>query len=404
MQAKSERGERKMRRLRVLAVAAVLAAAACGTGGGGGGSQQAAVKEIKIAAGGPFTGDLAPIGQGALHGIQMAVDEWNAKGGIDGAQVQLEVADDVGKPDQGVTLANKIAAEDTVLGEIGPMNSSVVLAAAPILERANLAFITESGSNPKITESGWTVAHRLCARDDNQGPADAKFALEQKSPKKVFVLDSKTSYSQGLADEFEKAIKTGGATTQRDSFPSGQKDASAIATKIKSFAPDFLFFADEGPEAPLVLQALKAQGLSIGSNFSYMGGDGEFDAKIMIQGSQGAAEGAYVSNIAPDIASLPASSKAFVDKYTAKYKDLGPFDATAYEAANVLLDAIKNAPVKNGKIDRADVNRQLGSQTYNGVLGVPIKFNAKGDVQGMGVFIFQVKNNAFVQVKAESAS
>ena len=391
-----------MRRVGALFVAALLAAVACGNSGGGG--QPAAAKEIRIAAAGPFTGDLAPIGQGALHGIQMAVDDWNAKGGINGTKIQLETADDVAKPDQGVTLANKLVSEDTVLGVIGPMNSSVVLAAAPVFERAGLPFITESGSNPKITESGWKVAHRLCARDDNQGPADAKFVLETVKPKKAFVLDSKTAYSQGLADEFEKAIKAGGVTTQRDSFPSGQKDASSIATKIKSFGPDFLFFADEAPEAPLVLQALRSQGLSIGPSFNYMGGDGEFDSKIFIQGAQGASEGAYVSNIAPDITSLPAASKDFATRYTAKYKDLGPFDATSYEAAGVLLNAIKNSPVKNGKIDRADVNRQLGSQTYNGVLGIPVHFDAKGDVQGMGVFIFQVKNNAFVAVKTESAS
>src|SRR5215472_9910228 len=119
-----------MVKLRALVVAALLTAFACGSGGGGGG-QPAAAKEIKIAAGGPFTGDLAPVGQGALHGVQMAVDDWNAKGGIDGAKIQLEVADDTGKPDVGVTLANKLAAEDTMLGVVGPMNSSVVLAAAP---------------------------------------------------------------------------------------------------------------------------------------------------------------------------------------------------------------------------------------------------------------------------------
>jgi branched-chain amino acid transport system substrate-binding protein len=390
------------RALEALTVAALLLAAACGSGGGGGG-QQASVKEIKIAAGGPFTGDLAPVGQGALHGIQMAVDEWNAKGGIDGAKVQLEVADDTGKPDVGVTLANKLAAEDTMLGVIGPMNSSVVLAAAPIFERSTLPFITESGSNPKITESGWKVAHRLCARDDTQGPADAKYATGTLGAKKIFVLDSKTTYTQGLADQFEQAAKAAGATTQRDSFTSGTKDANPIATKIKASGPDLLYFADEGPEAPLVLQSLKSQGVSVGSSFKYMGTDGQFDAKQFIQGSQGAAEGAYVSNIAPDISSLPASSKDFVTRYTAKYPDLGPFDATAYEAAGALLTAIKNAPVKNGKIDRADVLSQLGSQTYNGVLGIPVHFDSKGDVQGVGIFIFQVKSSAFAQVKAPGA-
>ncbi len=391
-----------MRKLQVLTVAALLMAAGCGSGGGGGG-QPAAAKEIKIAAGGPFTGDLAPVGQGGLHGVQMAVDDWNARGGINGTKVQLEVADDTGKPDVGVTLANKLVAEDTLLGVVGPMNSSVVLATAPTFERATLPFITESGSNPKITESGWKVAHRLCARDDTQGPADAKFATATLGAKKIFVLDAKTTYTQGLADQFEQAAKSAGATTQRDSVTSGTKDANPIATKIKAYGPDLLFFADEGPEAPLVLQALKSQGVSVGSGFNYMGTDGQFDAKQFIQGSQGAAESAYVSNIAPDINSLPASSKDFATRYTAKYKDLGPFDATAYEAAGALLTAIKSSPVKNGKIDRADVLSHLGSQTYSGVLGIPVHFDSKGDVQGVGIFIFQVKSGAFTQVKAPGA-
>lgn len=390
-----------MRKLQVLTVVALFIAA-CGSGGGGGG-QPAAAKEIKIAAGGPFTGDLAPVGQGGLHGVQMAVDDLNARGGINGTKVQVEVADDTGKPDIGVTLANKLAAEDTLLGVIGPMNSSVVIATAPTFERAGLPFITESGSNPKITESGWKVAHRLCARDDTQGPADAKFATATLGSKKIFVLDAKTTYTQGLADQFEQAAKSAGATTQRDSVTSGTKDASPIATKIKAYGPDLLFFADEGPEAPLVLQALKSLGVSVGSGFNYMGTDGQFDTKQFIQGAQGAAEGAYVSNIAPDINSLPASSRDFVTRYTAKYKDLGPFDATAYEAANALLTAIKSSPVKNGKIDRADVLSHLNSQTYNGVLGIPVHFDSKGDVQGVGIFIFQVKSNAFTQVKAPGA-
>jgi branched-chain amino acid transport system substrate-binding protein len=391
-----------MGKLRTLVVGAALVAAACGNGGGGSG-QSTAAREIKIAAGGPFTGDFAPVGQGGLHGVQMAVDDWNARGGISGTRVQLEVADDTGKPDQGVTLANKLATEDTLLGVVGPMNSNVVLAAAPIFERAGLPFITESGSNPKITESGWKVAHRLCARDDTQGPADAKFATSSLGAKKVFVLDAKTSYSQGLADQFEQAARTAGASTQRDSFASGTKDANPVATKIKAYGPDLLFFADEGPEAPLLLQALKAQGVSIGSGFNYMGTDGQFDLKQFVQGAQGAAEGAYVSNIAPDINSLPAASKDFVTRYTARYKDLGPFDATAYDAAGALMTAIKSAPVKNGKIDRADVSARLASQTYRGVLGIPVHFDGKGDVQGVGIFVFQVKSGAFVQVKTTGA-
>ncbi len=391
-----------MRRgISLVGLVAITVLAACG-GNSSTTTTATGPKTVKIAITGPFTGDASPIGLGALHGAQMAVDEWNAKNGINGTQIQVDVGDDAGKGDQGVTLANKYVADPDILGVIGPMFSGIALAELPLFERATLPMITESGSNPKITESGWKTAHRLVARDDNQGPADAKFALETLQTKKVFVLDSKTPYSQGLSDLFEKTVKAGGATTQRDVFASGVKDANPIATKIKAFNPDLVFFADEGAEAPLLLQALKGQGLSLGPNFRYMGGDGEFDATQFIKGSQGAAEGAYISNIAPDVNTVP-SAATFVKNYTAKYKDLGPFDAVAYEATNMLLTAIKSSPVKSGKVDRADVNKALSTETYNSILGVPLKFDSKGDVAAVGVFIFQVKSGAFQQIKAQTA-
>jgi len=152
-----------MRRgISLLGLVAVSLLAACG-GNSSTTATATGPKTVKIAITGPFTGDASPIGLGALHGAQMAVDEWNAKSGINGTQIQVDVGDDAGKGDQGVTLANKYVADPDILGVIGPMFSGIALAELPLFERATLPMITESGSNPKITESGWKTAHRLGA-------------------------------------------------------------------------------------------------------------------------------------------------------------------------------------------------------------------------------------------------
>jgi branched-chain amino acid transport system substrate-binding protein len=393
----------EMRRaLYATVVVAMLVGASCGTTGGG---ATGAPTSVKIAVDGIFSGAEAALGLGVLHGTQLAVDQFNAKGGVHGTKVELEVGDDQGKGDVGVTLANKFAAEDNLLGVVGPMFSSICIATEPIYQRATLPFLTPSGTAAKVTQGGFSVAHRVMAHDDVQGPSDANFVLQTLHPKKVFVLDTNTGYSIPLADSFQSVIKAAGVQVARDSFPVDATDANPIATKIKAYAPDLVFFPNEGPQAPKVLQALRSQGVTIGSNFAWLGADGDFNTAEFIQGSQGAAEGAYDSFVAPDINSValtnPAAA-AFVSSYTAKYGQLGQYDAVAFEETNVLLQAINASPVNNGKISRADVLSNLNKTNYNGILGYPIKFDSKGDVQGLGVFIFQVKNGKFVQLKVEA--
>src|SRR5262249_22897765 len=278
-----------------------LGVVARGGGGGGGGATASKPDKFQIAAEGPFTGDQASIAAGALQAIKLAVKDFNAKGGVHGTQVQLLTWDDQHNAQTASTLQAQGISDPTVLGLIGPMNSGVVLGSAPGLQGASppLPFISESASNVKVTDSGWSVAHRVNARDDAQGPADAKFMIDQ-GAKKVYLLDAKSDYSTALADAVQSYLKDKAPTvqTKRDSAQQGQKDFSTIVTNIKAFGPDWVFFADEGPEAgPLVTQ-LKQAGLTIGQNIQFLGTDGEEDASL-IQKSQGAYVGAYATNIVP---------------------------------------------------------------------------------------------------------
>lgn len=379
-----------------------LALLACG--GGGGTTTSGAPTKVQIAAEGPFTGDEASIGAGALQGIQLAVKQQNAKGGIHGTQIKLLTWDDQHSPQTAATLQAQGISDPTVLGVVGPMNSGVVLGSVQGLQGANppLPFVSESASNTKVTDSGWSVAHRVCARDDAQGPADGKFMVDN-GAKKVEIMDAKSDYSTALADQVASYLKANASSvaTQRDSAQHGQTDFSTIIQRIKTFNADWVFFADEGPEAAPFVQQLKGAGLTIGQNIKFLGTDGEEDPSI-ITSSQGAFAGAYASNIVPDAATT-SSAAAFVTAFKAEYGPdsvgkAGPFFGSAYEATQVLLQAINNAPVKNGAISRNDVIAHLGSDTFDTIFG-SVKFNSKGDVASGGIYIYQAQGNNMVTVK-----
>jgi branched-chain amino acid transport system substrate-binding protein len=393
-------------RILVLAALASVGLAACGGGTGSSGTANKPDK-VQIAAEGPFTGDQASIGAGALQAIKLAVKDFNKAGGVSGTQVQLVIWDDQHNAQTAQTLQAQGTSDPTVLGIVGPMNSGVALGSVQGMQSATppLPFVSESASNVKVTDSGNSVAHRVNARDDAQGPADGKFMIDQ-GAKKVYVMDAKSDYSTGLADQTEKYLKDHNIPTKRDSVKAGTKDFSTIITNIKGFSADWVYFADEGPEAAPFVSQMKQQGLTIGQNIQFLGTDGEEDASI-IATSQGAYDGAYATNITADPAGVSGSAAAaYLTAFKAEYgadaiSKAGPFYGSAYEAAQVLLQAIKNSPVKNGKISRADVLSHLGSDTFSTIFG-SVKFDSKGDVQGGGIYVYQAKGSSMVVIKQVS--
>lgn len=361
--------------------------------------------KVQIAAEGPFTGDEASIGAGALQAIKLAVKDFNKAGGVNGTQVTLLVWDDQHSAQVAQTLQAVGISDPTVLGVVGPMNSGVVLGSVQGLQNATppLPFVSESASNTKVTDSGWSVAHRVNARDDAQGPADAAFMIQQ-GAKKVEVMDAKSDYSTALADQTESALKAKGIPTQRDAAKAGQTDFSTIITRIKQFGADWVYFADEGPEAAPFVSQMKQAGLTVGQNVQFLGTDGEEDPAIITK-SQGAYDGAYATNITADPAGV-SSAASYVTGFKAEYGPdsigkAGPFYGSAYEATQVLLQAIKNSPVNNGKISRADVISHLASDTFNTIFG-SVKFNVKGDVTGGGIYVYQAKGSDMVVIKQVS--
>jgi branched-chain amino acid transport system substrate-binding protein len=360
--------------------------------------------KVQIVAQGPFTGDQASIGAGALRAIALALDDFNKKGGVHGTRVQLVIWDDA----HNAELARKLQADGlsdpSIMGVVGPMTSGVAEASEASLQGANppLPFISESASAGKVTDAGFSVAHRVVARDDAQAAADGTFLIDQ-GAKRVEILDSATDYSRPLADALNTYLKSRapGIVTDRNSIANGQQDFGATIARVKSFNADWVFFADEGTETAALVQQMAQAKLKIGQNIQFLGSDGSDDPSL-ISATQGAYVGAYASNVTPDPRGL-AGAASFVAAFKKAYGNdaidkAGPYYGSAYAATQVLLQAIGKAPVKTGKISREDVLNHLASDTFATIIG-PVKFDRKGDLLGATVAIFQAKGTEMVAVK-----
>jgi branched-chain amino acid transport system substrate-binding protein len=354
------------------------------------GAATADAQVIKIAAGVPLTGPLAKQGQEVANAVKLAVDQWNARGGVLGRKIEVLEADDQGNPQVGVAAAEKVAADPAVLGAVWGITSVTCIPVSEVLDKVNVTLISPGCTNPKVTDRGLKNTNRVCARDDAQGPAAAIFGVQDLKWKKIAVFDDGTTGPKGAADEFEKRAKSLGATVNRYVIRTGDKDFRALLGTMPKDT-NGIYASLWSPEAALIAKQLP----DVGLNIRMIGPDGQFEPVDYIQASGGAVEGNYVTFLAPDMKKVPAAAE-FVKAFEAKYGTLSSYGPLAYEGANIILEAIKRA----GKADRAAVRDAVrGTKNYRGVLGVPITFDDKGDVSGGVIFVYQVKGPAFEQVK-----
>jgi len=345
---------------------------------------------IKIAAGVPLTGPLAKQGQEVANAVKLAAEEWNKKGGVLGKKIEVVEADDQGNPQVGVSAAEKVAADPAIVGAVWGITSVTCIPVSEVLERVNMVLISPGCTNPKVTDRGLKNTNRVCARDDDQGPAGAMFAVQDLKAKKIALIDDGTTGPRGVADEAEKTAKKLGATTLRYVVRSGDKDFRAILATVPKDV-NVIYASLWAPDAALIAKQLP----DVGLNVRLIGPDGQYEPVDYIQASGGAAEGNYVTFLAPDLKKVPTAA-AFVKAFEAKYGPVSSYGPLAYEAANIILEAIKKA----GKADRAAVRDAIrATKNYKGILGVPISFDDKGDVAGGVIFVYQVKGTGFEQIK-----
>jgi branched-chain amino acid transport system substrate-binding protein len=375
---------------------ALLGTMALGTvAAGGAASINPSLPVVKIGAAGPYTGDVAKIGLDGLNAIRMAVEEANAAGGINGRRIEIVEADDAADPSKAILVAEKLAMDRAVLGVVGPMNSATAQAALPTYQRAGLAILSQSATYPPLTEMGYNVMFRLCPRDDSQGPASAKFIVEQLKAKHVYIIDDKTTYGQGLSDQVEAALKKAGVRVTRGQITMEDRDFAPILTRVRAAAPDLLYL---GLANPAQAAAILKQAAGLGIKLPLMGGDGLKEQDQLIEGSAGLAEGMYVTSIGKDVREVP-EARAFIEKFEARYGALSVFGGQTYEATNILIAAMRRASADPTKLTRANVMQALAATSnYKGILGFPISFDSRGDVVGARIYVYQVKKGEFVAV------
>jgi len=348
---------------------------------------------VKIAVGAPLTGPLAKQGQEVANAVKLAVAEWNQRGGVLGKKIEVLEADDQGNPQVGVSAGEKVAADPAVVGAVWGITSITCIPVSEILERSNLVMITPGCSNPKVTDRGLKTVNRLCARDDFQGPAGIIFLVKELKAKKIAIFDDGTTGPRGAADEADKQAKAMGVTVNRYVIRGGDKDFRAILGTVPKDT-DAIYASLWAPDAALMAKQLP----DVGLNVRMIGPDGLFEPVDYIQASAGAAEGNYVTFFVPDMKKVPGAAQ-FVKAFEAKYGTLSSYGPLAYEATNIILEAVKKA----GKTDRAAVRDAVrATRNYNGILGLPISFDGKGDVATPTLYVYQVKGKNFELVKPVS--
>ncbi len=340
---------------------------------------------IKIGVAGPMTGDQAKMGTDFRNGVTLAVDEWNSKGGVLGKKIEMLVEDDQHDPKQAVSIANKLV-DSGVIGVIGHFNSSCSIPASDVYNRAGIPMITPASTNPELTERGYKGVFRVCGRDDQQGKVAADFVLNYLKAKRVAILQDKTTYGQGLANEFRKFLDNKAEVVYYGGIVQGDKDFKMVLSAVKEKAPDIIYFGGIYPEAGLLVR--QARELDIKAPF--MSGDGVIDPKFIEIAGAKAAEGTYLT-FSPDPRNIP-SAREFITKYTARFGELGPYSIYAYDATNILLRAVQEA----GSTDSSKIIDKLHSLEFNGATG-NIRFDQKGDVTHAGYVVWITKGGKFVE-------
>jgi branched-chain amino acid transport system substrate-binding protein len=379
-----------------------------GTGSGGGGGS----KTLSIGVIAPLSGDLSAVGSGIKNGVDLAIKQANAAGTVKGYTLKIAAEDDTAKADVGAQVATKLVSDASVVGVVGPLNSSVGKTVAPVMAQAGLSIISPSNSGIELTgrqalTTGGTQTRpyksyfRVVASDDIQGPFAARYAVETVGAKKVAVVHDKKAYGQGLAAAFAAEAKKLGATVlTTETINPGDKDFGGVVSKIKAQNPDFLFYGGEYPEASLLTKQMKAAGLAI----PLMGGDGVDSAEYIKSGGK-ATEGDFATALGAPTESLPSAAQ-FVKDYAAggySVDERDPYGAYAYDAANAIIKSLAKAVEGGATGDalRAKVLEGVQGISFDGATG-PISFDQFGDTNSKVLTVYKVTGGKFVAAKTDS--
>ena len=342
---------------------------------------------IKIATQTPLSGGSAIIGESIRLGAQLKLEEETAKFKELGYTLQIESYDDQSDPKKGVSNANIIGADESIYAVVGHYNSGVAIPSSEVYEKYNLAMISPGATAVDVTDRGLKTVNRIVGRDDAQGPAGAKYAVETLGAKKIFVVQDKTAYGSGIAEAFKSAAEELGAEiVGYEGITVGEKDFNGVVNQIVAKKPDLVFFGGIYSEAGIIIKQSREKGITV----PFVGGDG-MDASGLVDIAGDAVVGTYITSVAGDSTGTEAGHK-FVADYKAKFnKNAEAFSVYGYDTMGVILHAIENAIKENdGKIpSREKVAEAIrATKDYQGAL-TNVTFDEKGDNVNAKIYLYK---------------
>jgi len=366
-----------------------FAAAAALLGCGGGDDDNT----IPVAVVGPVTGQYASFGAQMKNGGEMAVADINAAGGVLGKQLDLKIGDDACDPKQAVAVANQMAGADVAL-VAGHYCSGSSIPASKVYAESDLVQISPASTNPTFTDNrAGPNIYRVCGRDDQQGGIAGKYLAANFADKNVAFVDDKTAYGKGLAEETKKAMNAAGKKEVMDeSITAGEKDYSALVSKLKQADIDVVYFGGYHTEAGLIIRQMRDQGMDT----ILMGGDALITQEFWsITGDAG--EGTLMT-FSPDPRKNPAAAEV-----VKRFKDKGvePEGYVLYTYAAV--QAWKDAAEKAKSTKAADVVKALNDTEFDTVIG-KFKFNDKGDPNLPPYAVYRWSNGTYDQIDPAAAA
>ncbi len=349
----------------------------------------------KIAVVAPQSGPYSYLGESIINGAELAVEEANEKGGIDGKKIVLVKEDDGGLVGEGAFFAYRLTRTEMVLGVIGHLNSDISIPASEFYARAMIPQISPGSTSPYFTEREATRGYvfRTIGRDDTQGELLASYVLK-KGFARVAILYNDREYGKLLAGEFAKALKNSKTSNIKpqivfyNMIEVGRKDYGALISQLSSYRPDIVFLAGEQDDAGNLVKDFPKYGLGM---TKFIGGDGIDNEEFIKIGGKNT-EGAIV------ISPSPITDQSFIANYLKRFKKepLG-YAANSYDAANILISAIRKVKVKDGE---KIVKEVASTMNFKGVSGL-ISFNENGDLTSPGFVLSKVENGKFKVIENE---
>ena len=343
---------------------------------------------VKIGHVGPVSGAIAHLGKDNEWGARLAIEELNAKGvSINGKKIKFELVaeDDAADPKQGTAAAQKLV-DAKVSGVIGHLNSGTTIPASKIYSDAGIPQISPSSTNPKYTRQGYKTAFRVVADDVHLGGTLGRYAVNELKGKSIAVIDDRTAYGQGVAEEFEKAVKAAGGNLVGHEFTTDKAtDFMPILTTLKGKKPDIIFFGGMDAVGGPMMKQMK----SLGIKAKFMGGDGICTNEMIKLAGDAMADGQVVC---AEAGGVDGALKKGMDDFGAKFKkrfndDVKLYSPYVYDAVFVMVDAMQRAK----STEPAKYLPELAKTTgYKGVTGT-ISFDVKGDIKNGALTLYTFK-------------